>query len=470
MSHAIVKDLRAEIGGENILSAPSELAVYDCDAYTLKRNPPEVVVFPQSTKQVASVVKICNRHGMAIVPRGAGTGLAGGCLSIGPSILVLLTRMNRVLEVNLRDRLAVVEAGVSNLQLTKALSGTGCFFAPDPTGQGASTIGGNVATNAGGPHSLKYGVTVNNVLGLETVLGDGSILQLGPLDDPAAFDLIGVLTGSEGTLGIVTKIWLRLTLNPQARRTTQATFDSVDDAVNTATQIIQSGIIPSAMEVLDQSLLDAIDQGFASDISSDSKTALAIEIDGLAATLERQQEQILSLCQNNNAKEIEQNSLDHQPRSSRKFGKSALGATGHLSPGYLIEDGIVPRTKLPPILGKIAEIGRKHQVRIITVAHAGDGSLDPIILFDHRDRATVARALAAGHELLDECIALGGSVTAAHGIGVEKLDFMSKQFQPADLQAFEHVRYSFDPFGLFNPGKLLPPNESFNADIDAGKT
>jgi glycolate oxidase len=452
----LVKDLRITLGGENAISAPSELAVYDCDAYTLKRNAPEAVVFPRSTQQVADVVKICNHHGVSIVPRGAGTSLAGGCLPVGRSVVLMLTRMNRVLEVNLRDRWAVVEAGVYNSLLTKALAGAGCFFAAEPSTQGSSSIGGNVATNASGHNALKYGTTVNHVLGLEAVLGDSSIVELGPLDDPAGLDLIGLLVGSEGTLAIVTKVWLRLTPNPQDRRTMRAIFNSVEEAVNAVTQILAAGIVPSAIELLDQGILDAVKGSFGIDLPADAGAALVIEIDGPSAQLDWQQEQIVAQCRKSNAQDVQQASSAVDREILWKCRKSAIPSAGRLSPNYIIEDCVTPRSKLPHFLHKITEIAQKYQIRIMSVAHAGDGNLHPVILYDDSDKASIDRALAASEELLAECIASGGSVTGEHGVGSRKIDFMPRQFQTADLEAFQRVRYSFDPYGIFNPGKLLP--------------
>lgn len=452
----LVKDLRTALGGENVISAPSELAAYDCDAFTLNRNAPEAVVFPRSTGQVAAAVKICKSHGVTIVPRGAGTSLAGGCLPAERSVVLMLTRMNRVLEVNLRDRCAVVEPGVYNSQLTKALAGSGYYFAAEPSTQGSSTIGGNVGTNASGPNMLKYGATVNHLLALEAVLGDGSIIQLGPIDDPASFDLIGLLAGSEGTLAIVTKVWLRLTLKSRDFRTTRAIFGSVDDAINTVTQILVAGIIPSALELIDQGVLAAMKEAFEIDFPSDAGAALLIELDDLIAGVDRKQEQIVSLCNKNNAKEVRQASSVEDRELLWKCRKSAITAAGRMCPTYLIEDIVVPRTQLPEMLRKIAEIGQKHRVRIVNVSHAGDGNVHPIILFDQSDRASVDRALAAGGETLQQCIALGGGIAAEHGIGSRKVDFMPRQFQSADMEAMKRVRYSFDPYGLLNPGKVLP--------------
>jgi glycolate oxidase len=464
----LVKDLRVALGGENVISAPSELAVYDCDAFTLNRYPPEAVLFPQSTGQVAAVVKICNQHGIAIVPRGAGTGLAGGCLPAGRCVVLMLTRMNRVLDVNLRDRWAVVEAGVYNSQLAKALAGTGYFFAAEPSTQGSSSIGGNVATNASGANAIKYGATVNHLLGLEAVLGDGSIVELGPVADPASLDLVGLVAGGEGTLAVVTKVWLRLMPVPRNYRTMQAIFDSVEDAVNSVTQILAQGIIPSVIDLMDQGILAAVNKSSEIDIPADAGAMLLVELDGPEPGLDRQQKQIVSLFKKYNAKDVRQASSAGDREMLWKCRKSAMTAAGDcpnfrsdengtapFHSNYMIEDCIVPRTRLPQMLQKIAEIGQKNQVRIMTVAHAGDGNMHPIILYDERDQASVARALAASRELLEACIAMGGSVTGEHGVGAKKVDLMPRQFQSPDLEALRRVRYSFDPYGLLNPGKIM---------------
>ncbi len=457
----LVSDLRAALGRENVLSAPSELAVYDCDALTVERRRPAAVVLPRSRQEVAAVVKLCGRDGASVIARGAGTSLAGGCLPLGEttggqSVVVMLTRMNRVIEIDLRNRMAVVEAGVPNLRLAQALAGTGYHFAPDPSSQGASTIGGNVATNAGGPHTLKYGVTVNHVLGVEAVLRDGSMVQIGPVAHHAGLNLLGVLVGSEGTLAIVTKIWVRLTPDPQDYRAMRAIFDSVDDATNAASQIIAAGIIPAAMELMDQGILAAVEAAFQFGFPPEAGAVLVIEVDGPTAGLDRQQEQIVEFCRRFGAREVLQAASDQQRDLLWKCRKSAVGATGRLSSSYMIEDGVVPRTRLPHVIRRTAEIGLKHQIRIVNVAHAGDGNIHPILLFNDRNREQVDRALAAGCEILEECIACGGSITAEHGIGVQKLDLMSRLFAPADLEAMRRVRLAFDPTERLNPGKLVP--------------
>jgi glycolate oxidase len=452
----LVADLRSELGSENVLWARSDLVVYECDGFTIEKQRPDAVVFPRSTRQVAEAVKIANRHGAPIVPRGAGTSLAGGCLPIGGGVVILLTRMKRILQIDLDNRLAVLEAGVPNVELGRALAGSGFHFAPDPSSQVASTIGGNVATNAGGPHTLKYGVTVNHVLGLEAVLGDGSILRLGPVENPAGLDLIGVLVGSEGTLAIVTKVWVRLTPNPQDHRTLRAIFSTVDDATNAISEIIAAGMIPAAMELMDRGIVAAVEEAYHFGFPLDAEAIVVIELDGPAAGLDPQQQLATEICQRWQAREVLRAATAKEREMLWKCRKMAVGAVGRLSPSYCIQDGAVPRTRLPHVLRRIAQIAAKHRVRIVNVAHAGDGNVHPILLFDERDRDEVARVLAAGSELLEECIACGGSVTAEHGIGVEKLAFMGRQFAPADLEAMVRVRQAFNPSGRLSPGKLLP--------------
>jgi len=453
---SLAKDLRRKLGADGVLSAGSELIVYECDGYTIEKNRPDAVVFPRSTAEVAEVVKLCNRHDVPIVPRGAGTSLAGGCLPLGGGVVVMLTRLKRILQIDLRNRMAVVEAGVPNIQLSRALAGTGYHFAPDPSSQGASTIGGNAATNAGGPHTLKYGVTLNHVLGLEAVLGDGAILCLGPVNDPAGLDLLGPLVGSEGTLAILTKLWVRLTPNPQEYRTLRAIFNTVDDATNAISDIIAAGIIPAAMELMDQGIVAAAEEAYRFGFPLDAGAIAVIELDGLAAGLDEQQGRVDALLRKWHAREVLQAASAPERELLWKCRKMAVGAVGRLSPSYCIQDGVVPRTRLPQILRRIAEIGGKHRLRIVNVAHAGDGNVHPILLFDERDKEQVGRVLAAGHEILEECIRLGGSVTAEHGVGVEKIDFMERLFAPADLEAMRRLGRAINPSGRLNPGKLLP--------------
>ncbi len=452
----LVRALRKRLGKRNVLSAPSDLLVYDCDAYTLAKQRPDVVVFPRSSDDVVHVVQLCNRFDVPIVARGAGTSLAGGCLPIGGGVVVSLTRMNRILDVDLRNRMAVVEPGVLNTRLAEALEETGYHFAPDPSSQTASTIGGNVGANAGGPHTLKYGVTVNHVLGLEFVTGDGQLLQVGPVANPAGIDLVGLLTGSEGTLAIVTKIWLRLTRNPQAYCTFRAVFNRVDDATGAVSEMIASGVVPAAVELMDRGILVAVEEAFGFGFPLDAEAVLVIEIDGSSAGIEQQRQRVVDICSKWQAREIRQAADAAERAQLWKCRKQAVAAVGRLSPNYCIHDGVVPRTQLPHILRRIAEIGRKHRVRVVNVAHAGDGNIHPLFLFDQRDREEVDRVLAAAEELLKECLACGGSITAEHGVGVEKLALMPEQFRTEDLEAMRRVRQAFNSTGVLGPGKLLP--------------
>jgi glycolate oxidase len=449
--------LRRLLGAENVLGAHSELLVYECDGFVIEKNCPDIVAFPRNTADVAEIVRLCNEFGVPFLPRGAGTSLAGGCLPVGGGVMIVLTRMKEILKINLRDRYAVVQPGVVNIWLTNALKGTGYHFAPDPSSQGACTIGGNVATNSGGPHTLKYGVTVNHVLGVEAVLADGRVVQMGgPAEDPSGLDLVGAIVGSEGTLGIVTKIWVRLTKNPQGYRTLLAIFESCDDATAAISEIIGAGIVPAALEMMDQGILVAVEAAFQFGFPLDAQAILLIEVDGLEAGLDQQKEQIIEICKRCQAREVRLAADAKERQKLWKCRKQAFGAIGRLSPSYCTQDGVVPRTKLPHILRKITEIGSRYNIRIVNVFHAGDGNIHPILLFDERHPEQVQRVLKASNEILDECLACGGSVTGEHGIGVEKIHFMNKMFDDGDLTAMKHLRDAFNPNGNLSPSKMLP--------------
>ena len=453
----LIDELRQLVGNENVLAAHSDLLVYECDGFVIEKNCPDVAVFPMTTEQVAEIVNLCNQFDVPYVPRGAGTSLAGGCLPVGGGVMIVLTRMNRILEVNVRDRYAVVEPGVVNVWLTQRLKGTGYHYAPDPSSQGACTIGGNVATNSGGPHTLKYGVTVNHILGVEMVLPDGTVRTFGgPAPDKPGLDLTGVTVGSEGTFGICTKAWVRLTRDPQGYRTMLGVFDSVDDATNTISEIIGAGIVPAALEMMDQGILAALEDAFKFGFPLDAQAILLIEVDGLEAGLDEQRDRITELCHQCNAREVRQADDPERRKLLWKARKQAFGAVGRLSPSYCTQDGVVPRTKLPHILRRITEISRKYEVRVVNVFHAGDGNIHPILLFDERDNAQIQRVLSASNEILDECIACGGSVTGEHGIGVEKIDFMRKLFTDDDLDVMVRLREAFNPAGRLSAKKMLP--------------
>lgn len=457
---ALIADLQRLLGSENVLTASSDLASYECDGYTIEKAKPGVVVFPRHREDVVGIVKLCHAAQVPIVPRGAGTSLAGGTLSIPGCVMIALARMKRILEVNVRDLYAVVEPGVVNLWLSRHVAKDQLHFAPDPSSQGACTIGGNVSTNSGGPHTLKYGVTVNHIFGVEIVLPDSNIVQVGgPVETPG-LDLAGIIVGSEGTFGIVTRIWVRLTRNPEAVRTLLGVFDSIDDTTNCISGIIAAGIVPAALEMIDRPIMGALEEAFHLGFPLDAEAVLIMEVDGLEAGLDAEADRIEQVARQNKAREIRRATNEAERLLLWKARKQAFGAMGRLAPSLCTQDGVVPRTRIPYMLRKIREIGEKHQVKIANVFHAGDGNLHPTMLFDERDPAQVKSVLAASHEILEECIVQGGSVTGEHGIGVEKIDLMPKMFSPADVEMMTRLRLAFNPTGLCNPGKMLPSGGS----------
>jgi glycolate dehydrogenase FAD-linked subunit len=457
LASPLIDRLRAIVGPGSLLSTPSDLLVYECDGFTIEKNKPDVVVFPTSTEQIVAIVKACNELNVPFLARGAGTSLAGGCLPVGGGVMIALTRMKRILEVNTRNRYAVVEPGVVNLWLTNHLKPQGWHFAPDPSSQGACTIGGNVATNSGGPHTLKYGVTVNHVLGVELVLPDGQVVTCGgPVEDNPGYDLTGVVVGAEGTFGVVSRVWVRITRNPEAYRTLLGVFETVEDATNTISDIIGAGIIPGALEMLDQLILQAVEAAFHFGFPLDAGAVLIMEVDGLDAGLDADAERITSIAKKNHAREVRRANTEAERLLLWKSRKQAFGAVGRLAPSYCTQDGVVPRTKLPHILRFIQGVGAKYNLRIANVFHAGDGNIHPILLFDERDADQVQRVLAASRDILDECIRVGGSVTGEHGIGVEKIDFMPKLFTPDDLAMMLRLRSAFNPDNRCSPHKMLP--------------
>ncbi len=470
----VLADLVAILGADNVLHNRDETLVYECDGYMVEKSLPDVVVFPTSTEHVVEVVKLCNRHDIPFVPRGAGTSLAGGTLTIGGGLMICLTRMKRILEVSVRDRYAIVESGVVNVWLTRSLAGTGFHYAPDPSSQGACTIGGNVATNSGGPHTLKYGVTVNHIKGTTLVMPDGTVVETGGItEDNPGYDLTGLVVGNEGTFGIVTQAVVNLTRDPEAGRTLLAVFDSVDAATETVSGIIAAGIVPAALEMLDNLMIRAVEQAFGFGFPVEAGAVLIIEVDGLDAGLDREARAISEIVQAHGGSVGK--SITWRTRKEPEYvaiwksRKSAFGAIGRLSPTYCTQDGVVPRTKLPHILRHIVEVGQRHNLRIANVFHAGDGNIHPILLFDERDADQVKRVFLASHEILDECIAVGGSVTGEHGIGVEKMEFMPKLFSPEDLAAMVAIRNTFNPEGRCNPSKMLPGGAGCIETQDPGR-
>jgi glycolate oxidase len=461
------QELERVVGPRGLVAHPDELIVYECDGFTIPRSRPLAVVFPTSTEQVAGVVKVLRAHGVAVMARGSGTGLAGGIVAVTPGVQVSLARMNRILEIDLRNRCALVEAGVTNAALSAAVAASPYHYAPDPSSQKASTIGGNVATNAGGLHTLKYGVTVNHILGVEVVLEDGSVHTLG---GPAGGghdvgpDLVGLFCGTEGTLGIVTKVWCRLTPKPVAFRTALAIFDNTRAACQAVADIIAAGIIPAALEMMDGPMIAIVEEAFHLGFPKTAQALLLIEVDGQdvkdaaggAGGLDDDLAAIEAICQKHGAASF-QGGRDPQRRAALwSARKRAFGAIGRISPSYCTQDACVPRSKLPEVIDRIAEICGKYGLRITNVFHAGDGNVHPVLMYDEADAASVRNALAASAEILRYCVSIGGTVTGEHGVGIEKLPYLRDLFAPADLAAMHRIRGALAPADGMNPFKTLP--------------
>jgi glycolate oxidase len=457
MPRNLVAELSAIVDADGILLRDEELMVYECDGYTLERSRPELVVLPRSTREVAAIVGLCNRHGLCFVPRGAGTGLSGGCLPIAAPVMICLARMNRIVAIDVENRTARVEAGVVNRDISARAAAHGLYYAPDPSSQPACTIGGNVAENSGGPHTLKYGVTTNHVLSVELVRSNGEVVELGgEPDDGPGYDLRGVVIGAEGTFGLVTQATLRLLPLPEGAKTLLAVFDRVDDASAAVSGIIAAGIVPAALEMMDGLMVEAVEAAYHFGFPRDAEAVLIIEIDGLRAGFERQTERIVAVCRERGACEVRIAADEGERALLWKSRKRAFGAVGRLAPNYCTQDGVVPRTKVPEILRIIRSVAIEHGLRVANVFHAGDGNIHPILLYDERDRGEVERVLAAGRKILEACVALGGSLTGEHGIGVEKMDLLPLLFSEADLDLMRRVRRVFDPELRSNPHKIFP--------------
>ena len=455
------RELEALVGAGAVLADPDELLVYESDGLTLLRALADFVVFPTSAEQVSAVVRLANREGLPFVARGAGTGLSGGCLPAQGGIVLSLMRMNRVLEVDYDNQLAVVEPGLVNLHLSWRVGPRGYYYAPDPSSQQACTLGGNIANNSGGPHTLKYGVTTNHVLGLEVVLPDGEIAWLGGRTRArAGYDLVGVFVGSEGTFGIATKIVVRILKKPQAVKTVLAVFDAIDQASAAVSAIIARGLVPAAVEMIDQLTIQAVEDAFGCGYPRDAAAALLVELDGLAVGMEAQAERIVRACRDSGAREVRTARDEAERQLLWKGRKSAFGAYGRVSPAYMVMDGVIPRTRLPYVLRRVNEIVAAHGLRVGNVFHAGDGNLHPNILYDPRVPGEEARVVAAGGEILKVCADVGGSISGEHGIGLEKVDYMSLIFSEADLDYMGRIRAAFNPRNLCNPGKIFPSRKA----------
>jgi glycolate dehydrogenase FAD-linked subunit len=459
--NSVDPDLIAEftdiLGADGVVSRTTELKVYECDGWTIEKSTPAVLLRPRTTAEVSALLKLLHRRNVNFVPRGAGTGLSGGCLALNAPVMICTSRMNHILAIDRANRRVEVESGVVNLHVSNAVKADGLFYAPDPSSQVACTIGGNIAENSGGPHTLKYGVTTNHVLGLEIVLPDGAIAQLGgPAEECCGYDLVGAIVGAEGTAGIVTRATLRLVREPEAHRTLLAVFTDVEAATRAVSNIIAAGIIPGAIEMMDHLIIRAVEAAFHVGLPEDAGAVLIIELDGLAAAMDDSAQRVGELASAAGAREVRLARDENERAALWKARKRAFGAIGRLAPNYATHDGVVPRTRLPDILRAISDISRRHHLQIGNVFHAGDGNIHPIVLYDERDPSQVRRAIAAGRDILRACVEMGGSLTGEHGIGVEKIAEMPLIFSPDDLIVMSELRRVFDPDERSNPGKVIP--------------
>ena len=460
MNTRLIKELQKLLGRDGVLWRPEELMLYEYDAGT-DRAAPDAVVFPRNAQDVVHIVRLANQHGTPLVGRGAGTGLSGGAIAAQGGLLVVFSRMKRILEIDVANLRAVVEPGVVNLDLTKAVEKDGCYFAPDPSSQKACTIGGNVAENAGGPHTLAYGVTANHILGLELALPTGELVEVGSKHfDTPGYDLTGVVVGSEGTLALVTKVIVRLSRLPEAVKTLLAVFETVDDACETVADLTARGITPAACEMLDQFCLTAVEAASHAGFPLDAAAVVLIELEGLQEAVEAQAEQVEEVCRAHRAREVRRARTEAERQSLWAGRKNAFGAMGRLAPNYYTQDGVVPRTKLPETLRGVLAIAQRYRLQVGNVFHAGDGNLHPAILFDARDREQFARVVAASNEMMKFCVEMGGSITGEHGVGMEKRDLMPLLFSDDDLDAMTKVKQVFNPDGRLNPAKLFPLTKS----------
>ncbi len=449
--------LRAIVLGEGVIDQPVELKAYESDGLTAYRQPPLLVVLPETTEQVSQVLTYCKREGVKVVPRGAGTSLSGGALPLADGIILGLGKFNRVLEIDYDNRCAVVQPGVTNLGITNAVQDAGFYYAPDPSSQIACTIGGNVAENSGGVHCLKYGLTTNNLLGLEIVLMDGTVMRIGgkAMDQPG-YDLLGLMTGSEGLLGVVTEVTVRILPKPSTARAVLLGFPSSEQAGDCVGAIIAAGIIPGGMEMMDRPAIHAAEAFVKAGYPLDVEALLIVELDGPEAEVEHLVAAVARIAAEKGAT-VSRTSADEAERQKFWAGrKAAFPAVGRISPDYYCMDGTIPRKALPLVLERMREMGEKHGLRVANVFHAGDGNLHPLILYDANKEGELERAEAFGADILTLCVEVGGVLTGEHGVGVEKRDLMGQMFDETDLAVQQKVKCAFDPDGLLNPGKVFP--------------
>jgi glycolate oxidase subunit GlcD len=455
---SLVDELESIVGPAGCLHRPEELLVYECDGLTLHSGKPGAVVLPRSRDEVCLVVSACRSRGAPFVPRGAGTGLSGGAIANDGAVIIECSRMNRILEVNAEDRYAIVEPGVVNADLSKRTLEHGLFYAPDPSSQLVCTIGGNVAENSGGPHTLKYGTTTNHVLAIELVLPDASVVQLGsPSGFAPGYNLVGAVVGSEGTLGIVTQATVRLEPIPERIETLLVSFPDVVAACRAVGGIIEAGLVPAALEIIDRRTIAAVEASvYAAGLPADAGAVLIVELDGAAVALPSQVDRVKRISTREGATQVEVAADESERQRFWRARKGAFGAMGRLAPDLYVHDAVVPRSKLPEVLDEICAIGDRYELTLSNVFHAGDGNLHPNISFDRRDPDVLERVVAAGSEILECCVRAGGVITGEHGVGNEKREFLHLVFSEADMDAMKGFRDCFNPDGICNPGKIFP--------------
>lgn len=456
LSRELIARFAAVVGAESCIAEPSELITYECDALPHLRARPGLVVLPKTREEVIAVVKVAYEAGLPIVPRGSGTGLSGGAMPIAGCLLLGLSRMNRILEVDLDNLWMRVEPGVINLDISKRLAPHGYYYAPDPSSAQVCSIGGNVAENSGGAHCLKYGFTTHHVLGAELVLADGRTAQLGgPVLDAPGYDLRSAVVGSEGTLGVVTEVTVRICRAPETTRTLLASFGSTADAGNAVSLIIAGGILPAAIEMMDKMALDAVRSVMGVNLPNVT-AVLLMDVDGTAAEVEHTAAKASERCRQAGALEVRQPSSSAEREQLWRGRKSAFTAMGRSSPNYIVQDGVIPRSQIARVLTEIARLADEAGVRVANVFHAGDGNLHPLVLYDGSDPDEARRAAQCSTEIVRLCVKAGGSITGEHGVGADKAAYMGEMFSDADLETMNLLRCSFDPEGRFNPGKVFP--------------
>ena len=452
----VIQELIEIVGEQYVIYAPEDLLVFEYDGST-ETGFPQVVVVPSSAEEVSRIVRLARREDLPVVPRGSATSISGGAIAAQGGILLAMTRMNRVLEVDPENMVAVVEPGLFNLDLSSAVKKYGLYYAPDPSSQKACTIGGNVAENAGGPHCLAYGVTTNHVLGLEVVLSDGTVTWVGGRHrDVPGYDLVGAIVGSEGTFAVATKVIVRLMRKPESTRTLLAVYGDVQEAVNSVSAIIGNGIVPAALEMIDNLIIQAVEPVVQAGYPLDAQAVLLIEVEGLEEAVDEDAKAIQRICRENSATDVKLAADERQRERLWAGRKGAFGSLGRFAPNYYIQDGVVPRSKLPQVMKRVLEIGREYDLTIANVFHAGDGNLHPIIIYDEREPGKKEKVMEAGAKVMKACVEVGGSLTGEHGIGLEKQRFMPWVFTDEDLDAMRKLRAAFSSEGLFNPGKIFP--------------